>query len=169
MQHRVIERVDALEVFRIEHVLGADPVGRLGAEIGLEQPQHRTQDRQAGQAELARFLLQPPDQVGLEQRVEDDARLGLDLGQHAIELPVGAHGRIDVLHGVNGGILRGRGARHGHQRLAGGVGDEVEMKEARGLRWHRTALWKTRYRWGEGHALAARASTPPQSCGDQPT
>src|ERR1700716_1132154 len=60
MQHRVIERVDALEVFRIEHVLGAHPVGRLGAEIGLEQPQHRTQDRQAGQGGVARFLLPLP-------------------------------------------------------------------------------------------------------------
>ena len=74
MQHGVVERIDALEIFGIEHVLGADAMRGLGAEIGLEQLQHRPEHRQAGQAELAAMLLQPCDQVLLEQRVEHDAR-----------------------------------------------------------------------------------------------
>ena len=35
MEHRVVERIDALEIFGIERVLGADAVRRFGAEIGL--------------------------------------------------------------------------------------------------------------------------------------
>ena len=62
VHHGVVERVDPLEVFGIEDVLRADLMGRFGAEIGLEQPQHRPEDRQTGQAELAALVLQPVDQ-----------------------------------------------------------------------------------------------------------
>ena len=51
VQHRVVERIDAAEIFGIERVLRADFVGRFGAEISLEQVQHRPEDRQARQAE----------------------------------------------------------------------------------------------------------------------
>jgi len=41
MKHGVVERIDALEIFRVEHVLGTDAVDGLGAEIRLEQAEHR--------------------------------------------------------------------------------------------------------------------------------
>ena len=43
VEHRVVQRFDALEIFGIEHVLGANTMRRLGAEIGLEYAQDRTQ------------------------------------------------------------------------------------------------------------------------------
>ena len=41
VEHRVVERVDAVEIFGVEHVLGAGAMDRFGTEIGLEQAQHR--------------------------------------------------------------------------------------------------------------------------------
>ena len=86
VQHRVVERVDALEIFRIERVLGADPLRRFGPEIALQQLQHRSQDRQAWHAELTAFDLQPGRQARLDQRVENDAGRGFDLGDHPLQL-----------------------------------------------------------------------------------
>jgi hypothetical protein len=47
MHHRVIERVDAAEIFGVQGVLCADLVGRFGAEISLKKMQNRPQDREA--------------------------------------------------------------------------------------------------------------------------
>src|SRR5262249_57854861 len=75
-----------------------------------------------------------------------------------IELVVGAHGRIDMLDRMDGGILGGGGARHRDQRLAGRVRHEMEMEEACVPGRHRDGLWKTVDRSGEGHVAAASAS-----------
>ena len=74
VQHREVERIDALEIFGIEHVLGAGAMDGLGAEIGLEQPQDRAQHRHAGQPEFAALVFQELDQVFFQQRVEHQAR-----------------------------------------------------------------------------------------------
>ena len=52
----------------------------------------------------------------------------LDLGQHAVELLLGAHQRIDVLDRRDIGVLRRRRARDRDQRLAGRVGDQMQME-----------------------------------------
>ena len=44
MHHRVVERIDAAEIFGIERVLRADFVGRFRAEISLEQVKYRPED-----------------------------------------------------------------------------------------------------------------------------
>ncbi len=36
MDHRVVQRVDALEIFGVQRVLRADPAGRRSTEIGLK-------------------------------------------------------------------------------------------------------------------------------------
>ena len=136
MQHGVVERIDALEIVGVERVLRADAVRGLGAEIGLQQLQDRPEDRQAGQAELAAVVFQPLQQLVIEQRVEHDARRFLDLRQHAVELLLGPHQRIDVLDRRDLGVLRGRRARDRDQRLAGRVGDEVEVEVAAGALRH---------------------------------
>jgi hypothetical protein len=59
VQHRVVERVDALEIVRVERVLRADAMRGLGSQIRLQQLQHRPQNRQAGQAQLAAVFLKP--------------------------------------------------------------------------------------------------------------
>ena len=123
MQHGVVERVDALEILRIERVLGADAVtGRSVTEIGLQQLQDRPEDRQARQAQLLAMVLQARDQIVLEQGIKDDARRLLDLGEHAVELllacaPADRHARPACTL-VYCAVAA---ARHGGQRLAGGV------------------------------------------------
>src|SRR5262249_59651785 len=44
MQHRVIQRIDTLEIFGVQHVLSTDLVRRLSAEIRLKQSQDRAED-----------------------------------------------------------------------------------------------------------------------------
>ena len=134
MKHREVEGVDALEIFRVEHVLGADPVDGLGAEIGLEQPQHRSQHRHAGQRQVAAFLFQRLDEVFLKQRVQHQARQLGDLRQRIVELLLRAHHRVKMLDRRDIGVLRRGGARDRDQSFTGGVGNQMEMEIA-GV-WH---------------------------------
>ncbi len=57
-----------------------------------------------------------------------DARRFLDLVEHAVELLLAAHQRIDMLDSGHVGILRSDRARHRDQRLAGRIGDQMKMK-----------------------------------------
>ena len=50
MLHGEVERVDAPEIFGVEHMLGADAAAGRRTEIGLEHGQHRLEHRNAGQA-----------------------------------------------------------------------------------------------------------------------
>jgi hypothetical protein len=137
MQHGVVQRIDTLEIFRIERVLGTHPMAGLSAEIGLQQGKHRSEDRQAGNAELAAVVLEPFRQVFLHQRIEHDAGSFLDLRQHAVELLLCPHQWIGMLHRQHLGVLRRRRARDRRQRLAGGVRDEMQVKVATGSIGHR--------------------------------
>ena len=83
-----------------------------------------------GSAELAAVLFQPLDQVFFEQRVEHDAGRFGDFGQHAIELLLRAHHRIEMLDRRHVGVLRRGRARHRDQRFAGRVGHQMEMEIA---------------------------------------
>ena len=157
VHHRVVERVDALEIFGIEHVLGAGAVDGLGAEIGLEQPQDRPQHRHAGQAELAAFALPALDQVFFEQRIEHQPRRFGDFGQHMIELLLRAHHRVKMLDRRHIGVLRGRRARDRDQRFAGRVGNQMQM-EITGIGHCMAAGWRVDC-WGEGHGFSRRASS----------
>ena len=98
MEHGVVERVDTLEVFRVEHVLGADPVNGLGAEIRLEKPQHRSQHRHARQREVAAGFFQQFDEVFLEQCVQHQTRRFRYFGERIVELLFGAHHRVKMFH-----------------------------------------------------------------------
>src|SRR5262249_50302634 len=130
MQHRVVERIDALEIVGVERVLRTDAMRGLGAEIGLQELQDRPQDRQAGQAQLPAVIFEPLQKFLLEQFIENDPRRLLDLCQYTIKLLLGPHQRINVLHRRDLGVLRGRGPRDGGQRLTGCVRYEVEVEIA---------------------------------------
>ena len=159
VQHGVVQRIDALEIFGVEHVLRADPRLGFAAEIGLEQAQHRTENRQARHAEFAAGFLQPLGQLRLEQRVEHDARRGLDLGQHPVELLARAHQRMHVLDRRHRGILRRRRARDRDQGLAGRVGDQMQMEIIGAALRHVITAGHPVERWGGGHAFRPGAST----------
>ncbi len=121
-------------------MLSTHPIGRFGPQIRLEQPQHRPQDRQARQPEVPALVFKPADQHLIEQGIKNDTRRFLDLAQHTIKLLVGAHGRIDVLDRRRIVVLRGSSACDRNQRFAGGIGDEVKMKEARIAQQHRLRI-----------------------------
>ena len=136
MHHRIIQRVDPLEIFRIQGVLRADAARGRGAEIGLEQLHHRPDDRQARNVDLLALGFQPADQILLQQGEQHDAGRFLDFIEHAIELLLAAHQRIDMFDRRHVGVLRGHRARHRDQRLTGRIGDQMKMKIIAG-RWHR--------------------------------
>ena len=92
-----------------------------------------------GNIDLLALGFQPADQILLQQSEQHDARRFLDFVQHAIELLLAAHQRIDMFDRRHVGILRGHRARHRDQRLTGRIGDEVEMKIVAG-RGHREPL-----------------------------
>jgi len=107
VHHGVVERIDAPEIFGIEGVLRADLMRRFRAEIGLEEMQNRTENRQARQAEVAAFFFQPSDQIILKQRVENDAGRLLDFDKNPVELLLRAHQRMHMLDRHDFGVLRG--------------------------------------------------------------
>ena len=68
--------------------------------------------------------------AGVDQRVEDDPRRLLDLPQRLLDLRLVAHQRMQMLDRMGVLVLRGDGAADADQRLAGGVGNEVEVEVA---------------------------------------
>ena len=136
MQHGEIQRVDALEIFGVERVLGADAGGCFGPEVGLEQGKHRAQNVQVRNAEFAASRLQPLQELRVQQGVEHDSGRSLHLVEDAIELALAADKRVNVLDRSYGDVLGGRRASDRDQRLAGRVGDKVKMKIASGSIGH---------------------------------
>jgi hypothetical protein len=136
VEHGVVERIDAAEVFGIERMLSAHFVGGggLGAQIGLEKVQHRAEDRQARQAELTAFCFQAADQAVLKQCVENDSGRFLEIDQRPIKLLLGPYQRMDMLDRQDFGVLRRRRPADRDQGFAGRVRDQVEVKIARCLR-----------------------------------
>ena len=128
MHHRIVQRVDALEIFRVQDVLRADPPGSRGSEIGLEQLHHRTDDRQARDVDLLALGFEPDDEVPLEQGKQYDSRRLLDFIQYAVELLLAAHQRIDMFHRRHIGILRGHRARDRDQGFTGRIGNQMKVK-----------------------------------------
>ena len=86
VQHREVQSVDALEIFGIEHMLGASSMDCLVPEIRLKQAQDRPEDLHAGQAKFAAFLLQGLDEVLFEQGIQNQTRGFRDLGKGVIQL-----------------------------------------------------------------------------------
>ena len=111
-------------------MLGADPAGAWRAEIALQDLQHRLEHRGAGNADLAAGRLEPLAEIAVDQRVEDDARRFLEVGDDPVELLGRAHQRVDVLDGADVGVLRRSGASDRDQRFAGRVRNHVEVEEA---------------------------------------
>lgn len=79
---------------------------------------------------------------GIDDGVEHDAGLFLDVLEHPHELLFRTDQRVDVLDGAGIHILRGDRPTGGEKRFAGGVGDQVKVKEAlRFVHSGCTGLW----------------------------
>ena len=128
MNHRVVQRVDALEILGIQDVLSADASRGRRTQIGLEQLHHRADDRQARDIDLLALAFQPKHQILFQQGKEHDAGRLLDFVQHTVELLLAADQGIDVFHRGHVGVLRSHRARHRDQGFAGRIGNQMKVK-----------------------------------------
>ena len=87
---------------------------------------------------LAAFALEIAADRGVDHGVEDQARLLLDIVEHAVEMAFRAHHRPEMPKRLDILELRQAGARHHVQRLAGRIREEVEVE----LLGHWFRLWK---------------------------
>ncbi len=129
VQKAVVQRIDAPEIFVVEHVLTPDVRTRLGVEITLQTGDHRVQDRYVRDGDPRAGVLELAAESPVGQGEENDARLALDLGEDAFELLPGADQGIDVLDRMVVGVIGSGSPRHHVQRLSGGVGDEMHMED----------------------------------------
>ena len=81
--------------------------------------------------------------AGSDTTVKLDVHEGNAKGydEDALQLLLRAYQRVDVLDGANLGVLHGRSFSHGQKRLAGRIGDEMQMESARKMAAGH--LWKT--------------------------
>ena len=127
------------------------------AKVGLKQLHDRADDRKAWYIDLLALGFQPGHEILFQQREKHDAGRFLDFVQHAIELLLAAHQRIDMLDRGHVGILRGHRPRHRDQGFTGRIGDQVKVKITAGRR-HRDpcisceSLWTLPERNGRGSA-----------------
>ena len=123
-----VQRVDPLEIVGVHGVLGTRLADRLHIEEGTEHIEHGPQHVDAGNGRRLAGFFEPNGQILLHQRIENNARSSLDVGDDALDVPHRSHQGIDVLDGHHRVVLRCCRPADGEQRLAGGVRDEVDMK-----------------------------------------
>ena len=106
--------------------------------------------------------------IGLQPVPPHDFAARLDFRQHAIELLLAAHQRIDVLHRRHIGVLRRDRPRHRDDGFAGRIGNHVKVKIAAGGGHHtinpvftrlREAVYCCESMWAETARLIA--ANPP--------
>ena len=165
----VVQRLDAVEVVGVEGVLGADPVGELGAEIAAEAAVRGSSAAMQGISSSRQPASSCAAQLAVDDGVQDHAGRLLDLLQHPVQLPGRADQGVDVLdrqHVVEAGADR---LGDGVQRLSRGIGDEMDVEVGRQAlrRLHDDKLSKKRWdvvrqvtcRWGATESLGRARGT----------
>ncbi len=130
VQHGKIKRIDAAKIVGVERVLAAHPRRCFGPEIVLEKTEYRPQDRQAGQAQLAAAGFQLGREILVDECVKNNAGIGFHFRKRVAQLFLIADQRKYVLDRGHGRILGGGGAAHGEQRLAGRIGNQMQVEKA---------------------------------------
>ena len=92
--------------------------------------QDALQHRNARNVQPFAGLLDLLDELLIDDGVEHDARRRLDVLQNPLELALAAYQRMDVLDGAHLRILHPHGLGHRNQRLAGRVGDHMQVESA---------------------------------------
>src|SRR5262249_49320698 len=128
VQHREVERVDTLEILRVQDVLRTGPMNGFGAEIRLEEPQDWPQYGHARQSGLAALFLQQLNEVLFEQRVENQARRFRYLRQCMVELFFRSDHWVEMFNWRNIGVLRRCRPGDGNQSFTRGIGNQVKME-----------------------------------------
>ena len=86
------------------------------------------QHRNARNVQPFAGLLDLLNELLIDDGVEQDAGSGLHILQHPLELAFAAHQRVDMLDGTHLRILHAHGLGDRDQRLAGRVGDHVQVE-----------------------------------------
>ena len=126
--HGVVHRLDAAEVLGVHDVLATRKLLHLGPQIIAEGADHRVQNRDAGNLQPPASRLQHGSQVTADEGIEYQTRVVLDPLHHPVHIALGVHQRPHVLDRVRVLELDDGGLGHGHQGLAGGIGDHVKVK-----------------------------------------
>jgi hypothetical protein len=111
------------------------------------------------------MILQPLHQIALQERVEHNAGRFLDFRQHPVELLLRPDQWIDVFHRLDLDVLRGRRAGNRRQRLAGGIGHQVQVEIAAAAMGHDGGnLWTPGEQATPARLVQARRDRRPIFC-----
>ena len=130
--HDVVHGIDALEIFVVQLVLPARHIAALCAEIGRHHLDKGLDYRDAGQTAPLAILLQGFGKRPVEQGVEHQAGFLLQLLDDDLQGPRAAHHRPEMLDDLDPLELDRAGAADALNRLAGRIGDQIEMMAAHG-------------------------------------
>jgi len=126
-----VQRAHAVEIVVVQRVLGAHPAGQGRAEIARQGPDQRVQRPHLRHVQPPAALLQHVAQLGIDQGVQHDARLGLDLLEHPLELLGGADQGVDVLDRDDALEAGDHRLGHGVEGFARRVRDQVDVEIGR--------------------------------------
>ena len=121
VRDRVVDRLDPIEIGGVERVLTARPADRLLAEQARQRADHRIERGDRVEPHGVTSRLEPSTHRRVDQGVDDEAGLGGDLVQHAIEMAFGSHHRPEMLDRLDALELGEAGLGDILQRLAGGI------------------------------------------------
>jgi hypothetical protein len=104
---------------------------RPGMGRAAEHPRQRVDDGiergDDGYAERVATDLEAVAQLGLGERIDDETRPLADLAQHALQMAFRTHHRPEMLDRLDTLEPREAGLGDHVERLAGGIGQEMEM------------------------------------------
>src|SRR5205823_11865293 len=110
------------------------------AEVGGERADDGIEHRDRLDLQLTAALLQGLAQCVVDERKQDEPRIGLDPGDDSFDLTARPYHAPDMLDRLRIVELHEAGARHRMHCLAGRIRDEVKVKAAQHGTTHRT-LW----------------------------
>ena len=130
MRDGEVDRVDAGEIGFVHHVLATGAGLGLLAEPVLERESHRVERRDVRQAERAAAFLAAAARLVVDQRVEHEARVSGEILDDAGDLVDRADHRPEMADHLGVVELRKRRLGDHLERLAGRVGEQVEVEES---------------------------------------
>ena len=127
MRHREVQRINAAEIIGIEHVLACHGRRLALTQISLEHLHYWIEDGQSRNLEFLAALFNQRGEIGIDHRVEHDARSLLDLLEHALHLLLRPDQGMDMLDRPYQRVLyRCRLGDRG-QGFTGCIGNEMQV------------------------------------------
>ena len=121
-------RIDTREIFVVEEMLLAGDPPALAVEMRCERSDYRIEHRDRRHLQTAASFLQLLPKRVVYQRKENYSGIGLDPGDHPVDLAASADHAPHMLDRLRIVELHQTGARHRMNRLAGGIRNQVKVK-----------------------------------------